>query len=355
MTKKLWLFILSVITLLWFLVSFADVIPDNSHYLKRCSKLKDAEIDKYKVVYTYIYEKWPDWCWQGPENICQLFGDGEPEFIWIASEYNTERCLPVWNIKIYLLDETESTNFLTQDNINEKAIYVWSITVKEWGYVNNSNPLTSETLTYGIIKIWSNYALWETDVETIEWFNNKPFTFTENEDNYDFEIIWDEENVRLSDDKEDIKSLDDEYTGDGTNYTLKIVENGQEIMESEQDIELVNKDRLIKFWIAWIITILVETMVLFLIVKICRRSWSIKNRKIIVTWILASTVTLPLLWFVLPIFFNNYWVYVIFGEILVTAIEVFIIKYSLKVERKMAIFASIVCNLCSFLFWLLVF
>jgi hypothetical protein len=126
-------------------------------------------------------------------------------------------------------------------------------------------------------------------------------------------------------------------------------------MESEQDIELVNKDRLIKFWIAWIITILVETMVLFLIVKICRRSWSIKNRKIIVTWILASTVTLPLLWFVLPIFFNNYWVYVIFGEILVTAIEVFIIKYSLKVERKMAIFASIVCNLCSFLFWLLVF
>jgi hypothetical protein len=41
--------------------------------------------------------------------------------------------------------------------------------------------------------------------------------------------------------------LDDEYTGDGTNYTLKIVETGQEIMESEQDIELVNKDRLIKF------------------------------------------------------------------------------------------------------------
>jgi hypothetical protein len=41
--------------------------------------------------------------------------------------------------------------------------------------------------------------------------------------------------------------LDDESAGDETNYTLEIVETGQEIIGSEQDIELVSKDRLIRF------------------------------------------------------------------------------------------------------------
>lgn len=108
------------------------------------------------------------------------------------------------------------------------------------------------------------------------------------------------------------------------------------------------------FVIARFFTVLIETIILFLIAKLCRKSWTIKNRKIIVTWILASTLTLPLLRFVLPMFFSNYWVYVISWEILVTIIETFIIKYSLKIERKMAILASIVCNLCSFLFWLII-
>lgn len=109
------------------------------------------------------------------------------------------------------------------------------------------------------------------------------------------------------------------------------------------------------FLFAWIVTVIIETLALFLIAKFCWKSWSLKNRKIIVTWILASTVTLPLLWFVLPWFFSSYLVYVLFWEILVTAIETFIIKYSLKIERKMAIFASVVCNLCSFLIWLFIF
>jgi hypothetical protein len=54
-------------------------------------------------------------------------------------------------------------------------------------------------------------------------------------------------------------------------------------------------------------------------------------------------------------FFSNYLLYVIIWEILVTVIETFIIKYSLKIERKMAIFTSIICNLCSFIVWLFIF
>jgi hypothetical protein len=335
--KKIGLLLLSIIAILSVWVSFADIIPIDEHRINRCSNLKNVEIDNYKVIYAYIYEKWPDWCWQGSENICQFFGDGEPEFIWIASEYNTEKCLPVWDIKIYLLDETESTNFLTQDNINEKAIYVWSITVKEWGYVNNSNPLTSETFTYEIIKTWSDYTLGEADIKSIEWFNNKPFT--EDEDVYDFEIIWDEE---------DIKPLDNESTENETNYTLEIV-------ESEQGIELASEGRLMKFWIAWILTILIETIVLFIIAKLFRKEDQISNWRLLLIWILASSVTLPLLRFVLPLFVTNETIYITVWELAVTLVEIFIIKYWLKISWWKAIVTSIACNLCSFLFWLFIF
>ena len=109
------------------------------------------------------------------------------------------------------------------------------------------------------------------------------------------------------------------------------------------------------FLLALVVTIIIETLVLFIIAKNCWNSWTFKNRKLCVVWILASSVTLPLLRFVLPIFFKFYLVYVVFWEIFVMIIETFIIKYSLKVERKMAIFASIVCNLCSFLVWLFIF
>ena len=94
-------------------MSFADVIPDNSHYLKRCSKLKDAEIDKYKVVYAYTYDEWPDWCWHGPFNLCST---EESKLRWRVVEYEVENCLPAWNMKIYLLDERENIDILTQDN-----------------------------------------------------------------------------------------------------------------------------------------------------------------------------------------------------------------------------------------------
>jgi hypothetical protein len=70
------------------------LIPDDEHRVNRCSNLKNVEIDNYRVIYAYIYEKWPDRCWQG-ENICSLFGDEEPELVWKVSEYDIGKCLPV--------------------------------------------------------------------------------------------------------------------------------------------------------------------------------------------------------------------------------------------------------------------
>jgi hypothetical protein len=118
---------------------------------------------------------------------------------------------------------------------------------------------------------------------------------------------------------------------------------------------LVSEDRFIKFWIAWILTILIETIVLFIIAKLFRKKDQISNWRLILIWVLASTITLPLLRFVLPLFVTDEIICMIVWELAVTLIELFIIKYWLKISRWKAIFASIVCNLCSFLAWLFIF
>jgi hypothetical protein len=175
-----------------------------------------------------------------------------------------------------------------------------------WIYVDNSNPLSNEKITYKIVKNWNDYTLEESDSESIDSFKNK------------------------------------------TNYALEIV-------EFEQGVELMSADRLIKFWIAWILTILIETIVLFAIAKIFRKKDQISNKRLILIWILASSITLPLLRFVLPLFVTDETIYMVAWELAVTLIEIFIIKYWLKISRGKAILASVICNLCSFLLWLLVF
>lgn len=306
MTKKIWLFVLSFIAFFFVGVSFADVIEPNTHYVDRCVKFQNVEIDNYRVI-------------------VENYGPMTDEIY----EPQADQCLE-WYYKFadstqYLLDKSIDLEEITHENIQNKAIKIWDLRAI-WRYVDDSNPLSSESFTYRITKNWNSYKLEESDNERVESFENN-------------EIILDEQ---------DIKSLDDEYVENETNYTLEIV-------ETEQGIELASGDRLIKFWIAWILTILIETIVLFLIAKLFRKEDQISNWRLILIWILASTITLPLLRFVLPLFVVDWVEYMVIWELAVTLIEIFIIKYWLKVSRGKAILASVVCNLCSFLFWLLVF
>ena len=286
MTKKIWLFFLSIITILSVWVSFADVIDPDEHYVDRCVKLQNVEIDNYRVIvendtFTYrdIYEP------QAGECLEQHYKFGES--------------------RQYLLDKSIDIEGITKENIQDIAIQIWNLDVN-WWYVSDSNPLTSENFTYKIVKKWNDYSLEELDNESVE------------------------------------------VLGDENNYTLEIVEN-------EQGIELVSENRLIKFWIALILTILIETIVLFAIAKLFRKENQISNKRLILIWILASSITLPLLRFVLPLFVTDETIYMVAWELAVTLIEIFIIKYWLKISRGKAILASVICNLCSFLLWLLVF
>jgi len=286
MTKKLWLSLFSLIAIISFGVSFADVIPYNSHYVNRCVKLQNVEIDNYRVIV---------------ENDTVTYRDVYEPLAWNCLDQHYK----FWESRQYLLDKSVDIEEITKENIQEKAIQIWNLDVNGW-YVNNSNPLSNENFTYKIVKNWNDYTLEESDSESVDSFEN------------------------------------------GTNYTLEIV-------ESEQGIELASADRLVKFWIACLLTIFIETLVLFIIVKLFFKKDKISNLRILLVGILASTITLPLLRFVVPLFITDGMWYAVIWELLVTLIEVFIIKYWLKVSWWKAILASVVCNLCSYLIWLIIF
>jgi hypothetical protein len=230
---------------------------------------------------------------------------------WEVYEASADKCLrghyQFWESRQYLLDKSIDIEELTKENIQKEAIQIWNLRVI-WWYVDDSNPLTSETFVYKIVKNWSNYTLESIDEE--QKFNNENI---ENENNYKLELV-----------------------------------------ETEQGIDVTLWNRIIKFLIARLTTILIETIVLFAIAKLFRKNDQISNWRLLLIWILASTITLPLLRFVLPLLVTDEIIYMTVWELLVTLIEIFIIKYGLKVSRGKAILASIICNLCSYFLWLLI-
>ena len=298
MIKKVWLFILSFIAIFSVWVSIADIIPDDSHRIDKCVKIENTTFGWYRAVQVldgicYNEKK----VYEVEENEClEQHYHACDSYIYLIPNSKVIK----W--KNWILELLRNNSILVGE-INPNGGYYFN---SDWLY-NGVNSITEE---YEIIKSNWKYGL----------------------------------------------KLTKKYDSDTNESFLEDWENSENLEEfSEKLPKSYIPIKLISFAIARLFTIFIETLILFLTAKFWRKSWSFKNRRLIITWIIASTVTLPLLWFVLPIFFSNYWVYVIFWEILVTIIETFIIKYSLKVERKMAIFASIVCNLCSFIIWLFIF
>ena len=118
--KKIWLFLFSLITILWIWTSFADVIPDNAHYVNRCVKLQNVEIDNYRVIVENdtvttrdVYEPHAGECLE------QHYKFGES--------------------RQYLLDKSVNLDEITKENIQDKAIQIWNLRVI-WWYVDDSNP-----------------------------------------------------------------------------------------------------------------------------------------------------------------------------------------------------------------------
>jgi hypothetical protein len=107
------------------------------------------------------------------------------------------------------------------------------------------------------------------------------------------------------------------------------------------------------FLIALLITLIIEIVVIFLLLKTIFKS-KLKNFKIFFAGFVASTLTLPYLWFILPSFVDMRY-YILTGELLVIFVETIIYKEILGLNIKRAFLISFVANLTSFILGLLIF
>jgi hypothetical protein len=307
--KKIWLFVLSFIAIFFVWISFADVIEPNTHYVDKCVKIENPHgIPWYKLIIwrgEFAYGRISYSVYDVVENEClpnyyQWWSTSSVEVPYLIDENIDVSALNDDKVEIYSIKEpsiefeSKLWDFIKFDKIDPNGYYVYDF-----------NPLESETITYKIVKNWDNYAL--------EWADGEGTEKIKGEMNYALEIVGSEQGIAMPENK------------------------------------------LIKFWIARLITILIETIVLFIIAKLFRKNDQISNWRILLIWILASTITLPLLRFVLPLFIVDGIEYTIIWELSVILIEILIIKYWLKISRCKAILASIVCNLCSYLIGLLIF
>ncbi len=111
-----------------------------------------------------------------------------------------------------------------------------------------------------------------------------------------------------------------------------------------------------QFLISLGITIFIETIVLFVLLKKVFKinSEKISNKLILFSGCIASSMTLPYLWFILPMFIRSYNMFVLVGEILIFLIETVIYFFILKLGIKKSLILSFVCNLLSFLIGLMI-
>jgi len=110
----------------------------------------------------------------------------------------------------------------------------------------------------------------------------------------------------------------------------------------------------IEFLKALLLTISIETAMLFLLVKVFFKNPDCSNWLLLLTGTLASFATLPYLWFILPLFIKTRIYYIIIGELSVVLVESVIIKGVLKTVYKESLIISVLCNLASFLTGLLI-
>jgi hypothetical protein len=97
------------------------------------------------------------------------------------------------------------------------------------------------------------------------------------------------------------------------------------------------------------LTIIIETTVLFLLIRYYFKANDISNSLLLFAGIFSSFSTLPYLWFLLPQFIDSYVTLSIVGEISVFSIEAVIYYFVLKVNLSRAVKLSFLCNLASFL------
>ena len=107
------------------------------------------------------------------------------------------------------------------------------------------------------------------------------------------------------------------------------------------------------FLLALLLTLIVEVPIVFILINYFYK-YKKETSDTIFVGILASTLTLPYLWFVLPSFILNRGIYEVLGEILVILTEALIYCKLLKLKPVDALFVSLIANIASIALGLLI-
>jgi len=111
----------------------------------------------------------------------------------------------------------------------------------------------------------------------------------------------------------------------------------------------------IAFLKALVLTISIETLVLFIVSKTIYKNEFIPIKLLILNGIIASMATLPYLWFIFPMLLLSRLWYSILSEITAIMVESFIIYGILKLSLKKSFIVSLICNSVSYLIGILIF
>ena len=100
-----------------------------------------------------------------------------------------------------------------------------------------------------------------------------------------------------------------------------------------------------------VLTLLVEVPIVFVLSKYVYKL--INKWNVVFVAVLASALTLPYFWFVLPAYISERTLYIIVGESVIILIEAFIFHRLLKLKIGQALLVSLIANLASILVGLL--
>jgi len=110
----------------------------------------------------------------------------------------------------------------------------------------------------------------------------------------------------------------------------------------------------IAFLKALLLTISIETVVLYILLKFVFKKPKVLNRVILIAGITASFATLPYLWFIYPLFLRTRLTYIIVSELTAVLLESFILLGFLRVNYIRALILSFICNATSFFIGLMI-
>ncbi|PWB22854.1 hypothetical protein DCO46_16145 [Flavobacterium sp. HTF] len=292
--------------LLVFQTSNADVIPQNSHYFEK--RVKIINIDEFPDFSFIGYVKHP------AGKPIKSYVINSKDYLHIDG-YKFNILYIVAAKKNYLLNKNlDSLNWEKNKSFLKANIYIDT----EGGYIDNDKPISYIEEYYKIVKLTKTRIVLFKCAEAI--FNNdgSPYTFRE----FDY----------IEQSKSDI-------------YPFK---------KDNRIVETYTSGTVFKFLFALLITIFIETLVLFLFFKTRYKKLNISNKLLLITGLVTSFSTLPYVWFVFPTFIQSRIPYIIICESFAILVESFLIYKLLKIEYKKALFISIICNLISFSIGLLI-